>query len=268
MAETKAQLEERAAALEAENAELRAGAGSSAPAAPAGPHILGALQSILGRLSVEKGGQLPANMGGKPYISAVDLNLEIKREFVREKLVIVPKEHVTHFEVLDGSRKQTFMVIEGTYQIISSVDGSNVTIGGVGDGSAIGSAVTANIASTNALKNALLRFFLVTEQSAEDAAKETPGATEGAAPQGDRAMQAAGRAGQTRSAVPQPVVSQQPEPPEKAKIRAEYIDNPESPYTREQVNGIMDAVKAQEEFRGADKLYPEIYRRLQTGELA
>jgi len=132
-----------------------------------------AIANVLSALSVEKGGALPANMGGKPFISAVDLNLEIKRQFVENNLILLPIERETHKELLvDTNGKKTITLsIEGSYTILSTLDGSSHTVGGVGDGVATGASVAANIASTNALKNALLRTFLVTEQSVEDAAK-------------------------------------------------------------------------------------------------
>ena len=140
------------------------------------PHVHTALGAILNDLSVEKNGKLPSNMGGKPYISAVDLSLEIKRKFVEHNLILLPTEHVVnHNSVTDATKRITFYIsINGEYTILSTTDGSSVTIGGVGDGVAMGSAVAANIASTNALKNALLRTFLVTEQSVEDEAKNGP----------------------------------------------------------------------------------------------
>ncbi len=131
-----------------------------------------ALAAILSELSVEKNGDLPSNMGGKPYITAVDLNLEVKRKFVSNNLILIPSERVIRHENLVSSRTTVSIVIEGTYTIVSTVDGSSVTGVGVGDGLAIGTAVASNIASTNALKNFLLRLFLVTEQSTEDAAKQ------------------------------------------------------------------------------------------------
>lgn len=258
MAATKAELEQ-------ENEELKAQLAQQGEA-PAGPHVLTALKTILGSLAVKKDGQLPPNMGGKSYISAVDLNYEVKTLFVQNGLVLTPKEKVIRYEFIEfKSRMNTFMVIEGTYRITSTVDATSVEVGGIGDGIAAGSAVASNIASTNALKNALLRTFMVTEQSAEDAAKNGPdeapesGGT-GQAP----ALAKAAQASAPRQAAPAPVAVA--EPPEKAKIRAEFIDNPRSPYTREQVNSVMDQVKGLEEFRG-DKMFPEIYRRLQTGEL-
>jgi len=140
---------------------------------PKVPAVITAIQSILGKMSVDKNGTLPGNMGGKPYITAVDASAETKRQFVAEKLVIIPNEHVIRHEVINNNNRLTVaIVIEGSYTIISSIDGSNVTVGGVGDGLAIGTAVASNIASTNALKNALLRTFLITEQSVEDAAKD------------------------------------------------------------------------------------------------
>lgn len=135
------------------------------------PKVHEALSAILESLSVEKGGQLPANMGGKPYITATDLNLEAKRKFVEHGLVLLPSEKIVRYEPINGTRLSVLIAIEGTYTLIAKEDGSTVSFGGVGDGLANGSAVASNIASTNALKNALLRLFLVTEQSVEDAAK-------------------------------------------------------------------------------------------------
>lgn len=135
--------------------------------------VYGAIGRILGELSVEKGGTLPGNMGGKSYITAVDLSSEVKRRFVENDLILVPEEKFVKHEVSTSAqgRHSIFLVIEGHYTITSTVDGSRVTIAGVGDGLATGTAVAANIASTNALKNALLRTFMVTEQSVEDEAK-------------------------------------------------------------------------------------------------
>ena len=137
------------------------------------PKVYGALAKILGALSVDKNGTLPSNMSSKPYVTAADLNSEIKRQFVENNLILLPVERETHKEVLvDSNQKKTIAIsIEGTYTIVHTGDGSSVVVGGVGDGLATGTAVSANIASTNALKNALLRTFLVTEQSTEDAAK-------------------------------------------------------------------------------------------------
>lgn len=134
-----------------------------------------AIAKILSAMSVERGGTLPSNMGSGKYITAVDLNSEVKRQFVANDLILVPNERVIKHENLISQRTTISIVIEGTYEIISTVDGSSVVISGVGDGLAIGTAVASNIASTNALKNALLRFLLVTEQSVEDAAKDGVG---------------------------------------------------------------------------------------------
>lgn len=135
-------------------------------------HVYTALGKILKDMSVEKGGQLPSNMGGKPYITAVDLSSEAKRQFVSNDLILLPSERIIKHEIVQsGNRNAVVIGIEGTYTIASTKDGSSVTVGGAGDGLAIGTAVASNIASTNALKNALLRTFLVTEQSVEDQAK-------------------------------------------------------------------------------------------------
>ena len=137
------------------------------------PHVHTALAEILKHLSVEKNGQLPGNMGGKAYITAVDISAEVKRQFVANSLIFLPDEEVIkHETVMHKDRINTAIVIRGTYTILSTKDGSSVTVSGTGDGLATGTAVASNIGSTNALKNALLRTFLITEQSVEDASKQ------------------------------------------------------------------------------------------------
>lgn len=140
------------------------------------PAVYGAMFKVLEAMSVEKNGTLPGNMGSGKYITAVDLSAEAKRQFVTNKLVILPHEKEVSKEIVINPKGQTIVTVsvEGTYTIVSTVDGSSAVIGGVGDGYATGTAVASNIASTNALKNALLRTFLVTEQSTEDAAKNGP----------------------------------------------------------------------------------------------
>ena len=137
-------------------------------------HVHTALLAILADLAVEKGGTLPASMGGRSYITASDLSNETKRKFVEHGLIILPTEVVEKHEVIGGAadRKTVAIGITGFYEIFSTIDGSSVVVSGTGDGLAIGTAVATNIASTNALKNALLRTFLVTETSVEDQAKE------------------------------------------------------------------------------------------------
>lgn len=140
------------------------------------PQVYNAIAAVLNALSVEKGGQLPSNMGGKPYITATDLNNEVKRQFVENNLILLPSEHELKHDVIQFKERLNVAVsIEGTYTIVSTEDGSSVVVQGVGDGLASGTAVASNIASTNALKNALLRTFLVTEQSVEDQAKNGTG---------------------------------------------------------------------------------------------
>ena len=145
-------------------------------------HVHTALLAILSDLAVEKGGTLPASMGGRSYITASDLSNEAKRKFVEHGLILLPTEVVEKHEVIGGAadRKTVAIGITGFYEIFSTVDGSSVVVSGAGDGLAIGTAVATNIASTNALKNALLRTFLVTETSVEDQAKE--GVKESSAP--------------------------------------------------------------------------------------
>lgn len=146
------------------------------PAAPEGyvaPHINRAYLSILKDISVDKNGVLPSNMGGKPYIAAVDVAKEVKALLVKNDVISVPRETEVRKElVLQGNRLLITTTIEAEYDLISTIDGSILTIRGVGDGVATGSAVASNIASTNAFKNAFLRALLITEQSVEDDAKK------------------------------------------------------------------------------------------------
>jgi hypothetical protein len=144
------------------------------------PHVHEAIAAILESLSVAKGGTLPGNMGGKPYITAVDAAAEVKRKFVENDLIFLPNESIfKHESIINKDRINVLISITGEYTFISTRDGSSVKVSGTGDGLAGGTAVASNIASTNALKNALLRTFLITEQSVEDAAKggdESPAA--------------------------------------------------------------------------------------------
>lgn len=136
------------------------------------PHVHTALAAILKSMSVEKGGMLPSNMGGKSYIQAHDLAAEAKRQFVANDLIAYPTEELLKHEiVLANNRTLVATAIKAQYTLVSTVDGSSITITGIGDGLATGTAVSSNIASTNALKNAFLRAFLITEQSVEEQAK-------------------------------------------------------------------------------------------------
>lgn len=132
-----------------------------------------AIFKILGELSVEKNGTLPSNLGGKPYIAAVDLFSEVKRKLVENNLIVIPFSREKSKQVVEAAngRLTVATTTEGEYTLFSIEDGSTALIGDTGDGLAIGSAVASNISSTNAMKNALLRTFLVSEQSTEDAAK-------------------------------------------------------------------------------------------------
>lgn len=139
------------------------------------PAVYKGMYEVLKALEVEKNGTLPSNMSGKAYMTAVDINNEVKRLFVANNLIHLPIEKQIAKEViLNANRLQVTLSIEGTYTIVSLVDGSTAVIGGIGDGIASGSAVAASIASTFALKNALQRTFLITEQSVEDAGKTGP----------------------------------------------------------------------------------------------
>ena len=233
------------------------------------PHVYKAIAKILGELSVAKGATLPANMGGKPYITAVDLNSEIKRKFVENNLIHLPREREVSKEIIigNGGRVTVALSVEGEYTIISTEDGSTATISGAGDGLANGSAVASNIASTNALKNALLRTFLVTEQSAEDAAKN--GVDEAAAPAAAQTPAARKIAQAQSNATPKAgddeLASLQ------AKVR-EFISNPEFPYDSTMVNALGAKIAkdaGREKFVNTDKpIVKKLVAALEKGEVA
>jgi len=156
--------------------------------------------NTLKHLSVEKNGTLPGNMGGKPYITAHDIAAEVKRKFVENNLIFLPRETVVkHENIQANNRLQVSIVVTGEYTIVSTEDGSELTVSGTGDGLATGTAVASNIASTNALKNALLRTFLITEQSVEEAAKNGVGEPDAKASPAAAKIAKAGGATQAKS---------------------------------------------------------------------
>ena len=108
------------------------------------PKIYAALAQVLSNMSVEKNGILPGNMSGKPYITAVDLAAEAKRQFVNNNIIFVPNEQITKHEVITDAngRKTVITGIRGEYTLIHTEDGSSLMISGVGDGLATGTAVS------------------------------------------------------------------------------------------------------------------------------
>lgn len=241
--ETKADLEQKVKELEAQIE------------ATGVPHVYSAVANILKSLSVQKNGVLPGTMGGKPYISAVDLAAETKRMFVENDLIALPDETVTKHEIInDNGRKSIFIGIEAQYTIISTKDGSMVTVQGVGDGIALGSAVSSNIASTNAMKNAFLRLFMVTEQSVEDQATE-PREEKGAPQAVQRARQ------------PQAPKAKAGTPSFKDRILTEIIQNPDDDRTKDDVNKLWDKIM-KETGKGREDTAEELYTRLKSGEVA
>lgn len=195
------------------------------------PHVHTAIANILNTLGVAKGGVLPSNMGGKPYITAVDVAKEVKAQFVENNLIFLPQETIfKHEEIVNKDRINVLISITGEYTFVSIEDGSSVTVSGTGDGLAGGTAVASNIASTNALKNALLRTFLITEQSVEDAAKNGPDEAPNATTQKiERARNTPAAAKPTPGSA-------------KDRIRTEYIET--GKITKEEVNARYDALKS------------------------
>lgn len=199
------------------------------------PHVYTAVAKILRELKVDKNGTLPGNMGGKPYITAVDVSAAVKTLFADNDLVFFPNEEIfKHDTIVHKDRVNVLISITGTYKIVSTVDGSSEIVSGTGDGLAGGTAVASNIASTNALKNALLRTFLITEQSVEDAAKngtpDAPQAAGGTTQKLDRARQTPAK----------PAAATNKEHPDKKKVR-EWIGTDTT--RRDQANAASDRLK-------------------------
>jgi hypothetical protein len=222
------------------------------------PHVHEAIAAILKSLSVEKGGVLPGNMGGKPYITAADAAAEVKRKFVDNDLIFLPNETIyQHKEVVNKDRINVLISVTGHYTIVSTRDGSSVTVSGTGDGLAGGTAVASNIASTNALKNAMLRLFLITEQSVEDAAKNGDEPRESAVAK--KIQRAASTAPPATAAAR--VAS---DPPSKKEIRTEWIEKNRigkqeviDHYNKVQKAGNLDVAAA----------YDKVLADLKSGEL-
>ena len=143
------------------------------------------------------------------------------------------------------------IVIKGSYTIVSTVDGSQVTVSGIGDGLASGTAVAANIGSTNALKNALLRTFLITEQSVEDDSKNGPS-------QPPAAVQKA----QERKA--NPPQGQRNVSSTQQKIVAEFIETKK--VEKAQVTAVKERIAGETNKKG-EELMQAVYEALSKGEV-
>jgi hypothetical protein len=176
------------------------------------PHVDLMMLEILKVFSVDKDGQLPSNMGGKEYVSAPALFKNAKAEFTKRDLIVYPNErYIEYATVPRGDRAPTIVVaVEGTYQIVSTVDGSSRVISGTGDGMGQGNSVASNIASTNALKNAMLRVFLGAESGLEADAKGDNEPARPEKPESRAVATAKGGATQKREA-PQAVIDLQEE---------------------------------------------------------
>lgn len=223
------------------------------------PHVYTAIAAVLKHMSVNKNGVLPGNMGGKAYITAHDISAEVKSQFTKNDLIFTSNEDIVSEEhIIFKDRMNIRVLIKGTYQIISTRDGSSVTITGLGDGLATGTAVASNIGSTNALKNALLRTFLITEQAVEDGmmrdmvnAETTP--TRAQAPAAKRVQQvkASAKAGAKTSAFQQKIVTEWIEP---GKVDTK------------KVNAMFNEEKLKNKEASQDDLFKAVYDRLNSGE--
>ena len=219
-------------------------------------HVYKALANILSSLSVEKNGTLPGSMGGKSYITAVDASAEVKRQFVANDLVFIPNEEViTNEHVVHKDRMNIRIVIRGEYTIVSTVDGSQVTVSGIGDGLATGTAVAANIGSTNALKNALLRTFLITEQSVEDESKN------GSVDRPEAQTPAQRKLDQARKSAPAKPAGGTA----RDKVRVEWIES--GKVDKDDVNALVTQVKQEAPDLNGDAVFQEVLNRLGKGEV-
>lgn len=183
-------------------------------------HIYEAIGEILRDLDVEKDGVLPGNMGGKAYRTIESVTKGLRSELVSKGVIIVPNEKVISQERWEFTKRMNFStVIEGTYQLVSTKDGSSITISGTGRGNSMGTSVDANGASSFAFKNAVQRLFLISDNEEETAAMRdgTPGPTK-----------LERDAAQARGAAPKRATRAKADPKEdkaKVEIKTEFIDS-------------------------------------------
>lgn len=201
-------------------------------------HVYTAMAEILKHLAVEKGGTLPSNMGSGAYITAEALSSEVKRKMVENNLILLSNETPVDKKIVEGNNgRNTFTITtRGEYTLISTVDGSQATISGLGDGVSVNTAVAANIASTFALKNALSRTFMVDERGVEENAMKEVSAgapTERALGAATATMKPAERPAPKATSAQKSV---------KDVIRVDYIDS--GKISREKVNEIKNALQA------------------------
>lgn len=212
------------------------------------PAVFASMAAVMKYLSVGKDGKLPGNMGSSSYHRAHDVAEEVKKQFTKHDLIILPHEEIVSEEhIIFKDRLNIRVLVQGTYTIISILDGSQVVVTGLGDGLATGTAVACNIGSTNALKNALLRTFLITEKAVEEsmltdmvnASSNTP-----PAPTNALAKAQAKKSGSTASW--------------RSKVRADFLDTEK--VDKVTINALMSA--AQEEGLTGDKIWEQVYSAL------
>lgn len=222
------------------------------------PHVYTAMGEVFRKLSVGKDGRLPSNMGGGGYMTAEAVTEATREEFAKVGLILLANEVETSREsIIHKDRLNFASSVTGTYTIVSTEDGSEVTVSGTGHGLATGTAVAANVASTFALKNALLRTFMVVEQSVENDAMadpqgmSKPKATENRSTRNvNAATQKVSPKGETAS-----------EKKAKAAVKAEFID--EQIITPEYANKRRDEFKKQ----GSQTPLADLLAELRSGDL-
>lgn len=223
------------------------------------PHVYTAIAAVLKHLSVDKNGKLPSNMGSGSYLQAHDVTSEVKSQFTKNDLIFTSNEEIVSEEhIIFKERLNIRVLIKGTYQIISTRDGSSVTITGLGDGLATGTAVASNIGSTNALKNALLRTFLITEQAVEDGmmrdvvnAETTPTRAQASAAKKVQQVKASAKARAKTSEFQQKIVTEWIEP---GKVDTK------------KVNAMFNEEKLKNKDASQDDLFKAVYDRLNSEE--
>lgn len=245
--------------------EAKTVAKKAAPKSKAGvPAIYGAVLKVIEGLEIEKDGVLPANKGGKAYRSVEAFTAGIKKLFVENGIILVSNEEVIEQGRHEFKERVTYVtVIHGTYELVSVVDGSSITVSGTGRGHDTGASTDANMASTFAFKNAMQRTLLVAENDTEEAGMRdgTPGpsraerAAQGAAnaPVRKAAPKRAGRAAPSKADVDEQMA--------KEKVRDDFVRK-----------GVLDGTAANAELaklrEAGDKTpYQTLLAALKKGEL-
>lgn len=221
------------------------------------PAIYGAIHKVIAELQVEKDGVLPGTKGGKSYRSAEAFTTAIKALFVKHGIIFIANEEVVDQGYYEFKSRMTyFTVIRGEYRLISTLDGSELTVSGIGRGNDIGATTDANIASTFAFKNAMQRTLLIGDNSAEEA-----GMRDGSSAGPNAVEKAAARAAATPKAKPT-ARAKSPEVQAREAIKKEFMGE-DGPLTVEQAQAEVERLKLE----GSKTPNQDFLKALRNGDL-